>query len=92
MYELEQPVLLSQASVYWWDDRPWGGSRIPLWWRVEYKDDSGRWKSVDNKSDYKVEQDVANRVEFSPLKTKYVRLKFQLEQGQSAGIYEFEVK
>jgi len=92
VYEFEQNETVSQASVYWWDDRPWGGSRIPVWWKVEYKDENNKWKSVNNKTEYKIERDTPNKIEFEPIETKQIRLGFQLEKGQSAGIYEFEVK
>lgn len=90
-FELENPETISQASVYWWDDRPWGGSRIPVWWKVEYMD-KGKWIPVKNKKEYPVERDIVNKVEFEPVRTKQVRLLFQMEKDQSVGIYEFEIK
>lgn len=92
VYEFEQPETVSQASVYWWDDRPWGGSRVPLWWKIEYLDKNGEWVAVKNKNEYVPNQDIVNMVEFEAVTTLQVRLKFQLEKDNSVGIYEFEVK
>ncbi|GAA4780467.1 glycoside hydrolase family 127 protein [Olivibacter ginsenosidimutans] len=91
-YEFEKPEQISEASVYWWDDRPWGGSRIPDTWQVEYLDQNGNWAPVKNNVDYLVEQDKANKVTFNPVTTQKIRLKFQMGKDVSAGIYEFEVK
>jgi DUF1680 family protein len=91
-YEFEKLETVSEVSVYWLDDRPWGGSRIPLWWRIEYLDQNGDWKPIKNKNDYTTERDSVNKVEFEPITTKQVRLKFQMEKDKSVGIYEFEVK
>lgn len=91
-YEFEKPVQISQASVYWWDDRPWGGSRIPDSWRIEYLDLNGNWAEVKNTTAYTLEQDKTNTVTFETVSAQKVRLKFQMGKDFSAGIYEFEVK
>lgn len=91
-YELEKPETISEASVYWWDDRPWGGSRVPEWWTVEYQDKNGEWTPVKNKTAYKTERDMANKVYFEPVTTQHVRLRLQMAEDKSIGIYEFEVK
>jgi uncharacterized protein len=91
-YWFDQPETLSQAAVYWWDDRPWGESRLPLWWKVEFLDTNGEWKAVKNISQYSIERDVANKVQFEPVITRQIRLKFQLDKDKSAGLYELEVK
>lgn len=92
MYEFQKPESISQASVYWYDDRPWGGCRIPQSWAIEYKDRTGIWKPVKNITEYKTGQDIVNTVSFETITTKYIRLTFQLMEKESAGVYEFEVK
>ncbi|WP_433900377.1 beta-L-arabinofuranosidase domain-containing protein [Sphingobacterium puteale] len=91
-YEFERPVQISRASVYWWDDRPWGGSRIPDSWRIEYLDLNGNWAEVKNTTAYTLEQDKTNTVTFEPVSAQKVRLKFRMGKDVSVGIYEFEVK
>ncbi|MGB3065575.1 glycoside hydrolase family 127 protein [Sphingobacterium thalpophilum] len=91
-YELEKPAEISMANVYWWDDRPWGGCRIPDSWSVEYLNAEGNWTAVKNTTAYSNEQDKVNTVRFEPVKTQKVRLKFRMGKEVSVGIYEFEVK
>lgn len=89
-YEFSKPEKFSTASVFWYDDGPWGGCRIPLSWKVQYKDAKGNWKDVDKKGT--PEKDVVNKISFKPVTSQNVRLVFQLPEKESTGVYEFEVK
>lgn len=91
-YEFEKPESFSSAKVYWYDDRPWGGCRIPLSWNVQYKDTDGQWKDVKTKSPIQSEKDAVNEISFEPVKSQFVRIQFQLPEKESVGVYEFEVK
>lgn len=91
-YEFEKPETVSRASVFWYDDGPWGGCRIPLSWKVQYQDQHGGWKDVKTKDTYQSQKDIKNEIEFEPVTTKTVRLCVQLPEKESTGIYEFEVK
>ncbi len=82
----------STASVFWYDDGPWGGCRIPLSWGVQYKNEKGEWVDVKTKVPAKSEKDVLNKIEFEPVTSQSVRLQFQLPVEESTGVYEFEVK
>lgn len=88
----EQPETVSSAAVYWYDDGPWGGCRIPLWWKIQYKAEDGEWKDVTNTEDYVSKKDVLNTVSFEPVKAQDVRLVFQMPERESCALYEFEVK
>lgn len=90
-YEFESPAEISTASVFWYDDGPWGGCRIPVSWKVQYKQD-GIWKDVDAKKEYKSEKDILNTIDFEPVITKEVRVLFHSTEKESVAIYEFEVK
>lgn len=90
-YEFEAPAEISNASVYWYDDKPWGGCEIPCSWKIQYKQ-AGMWKDVNAKSEYKSVKDEVNFVEFAPVATQEVRLVFQMPEKDSSAIYEFEVK
>ncbi len=91
-YEFDSPAVISKASVFWYDDGPWGGCRIPLSWKVQYKDADGNWKDVNAKREYKSEKDVLNTMEFDSVTAKEVRLVFQTPEKESSAVYEFEVK
>lgn len=45
-YEYENPKKVSSSSVYWYDDGPWGGCRLPKNWKLYYKDMSGNWNPI----------------------------------------------
>lgn len=87
----EQPETVSRAAVYWYDDGPWGGCRIPLWWKIQYKTEDGTWKDVINTQAYVLKKDTLNTVTFEPVKTQHVRLLFQLPESESCALYEFDV-
>lgn len=91
-YTFEKEEQFSSASVYWYDDRPWGGCRIPTSWSVQYRNGNGEWEEVEIKGSNKPEKDAINNIEFEPVSSRQVRLIFQLTEKESTGIYEFEVK
>jgi uncharacterized protein len=73
-YEFKSPTKLSSAQVYWFDDRRF--CRIPLSWRVLYKDGE-TWKPVANVEPYVVAKDKFNSVTFAPVTTIAVRLEVE---------------
>lgn len=91
-YELSSPQTISTASVYWYDDGPWGGCRIPQSWNVQYKDTDGNWKDVNAKKAPTPVKNELNTIEFAPITTSAVRLNFQLPEKESCGVYEFSIK
>ncbi|GAB6119834.1 glycoside hydrolase family 127 protein [Dysgonomonas termitidis] len=92
VYDFDKPETFSTASVFWYDDGPWGGCRIPLSWGVQYKNDKGEWVDVRAKTPAKPEKNALNTMDFEPVTSQSVRLLFQLPVQESAGVYEFEVK
>ena len=90
-YEFKQPEKISHSEVYWFDDRPWGGCRIPLSWKIQYKNNMGEWMDVNATTQYEVKKDSWNQIQFEPVTTKSVRILFQLEEKNSVGIYEWKV-
>lgn len=91
-YEFETPQQISSSSVYWFDDAPWGGTRIPKSWKIYYKDDSGQWKDVENTSDYPIIKGMNNKVTFEPITTKSMKLEVLLPEKTHAGIYQWSVQ
>lgn len=91
-YEFPQPSTISRSIVYWYDDGPWGGCRVPKAWKVYYKDASGDWQPVPNDSGYGVKKGVANEVFFDEVKTTAVKLEIELPHDNAAGVFEWEIK
>ncbi|NDV58476.1 beta-L-arabinofuranosidase domain-containing protein [Bacteroides sp. 519] len=91
-YEFPEATSVSRSVVYWYDDGPWGGCRVPKAWKIYYKDNSGEWKPVPNDSGYGVKKGFANEVFFDTVKTKAVKLEVQLPDDNAAGVFEWEIK
>ena len=91
-YEFPSEATVSSATVYWYDDAPWGGCRIPQSWKVYYKDAQGQWQPVSGADKYGVEKGTGNTVNFDPVKTKAVKLEIVQPADNSSGLFEWEVK
>jgi len=91
-YDFATEKTVSRSTVYWFDDAPWGGCRIPQSWKVFYKDKNGEWQPVENTTDYKVEKGLGNEVVFKPVITKAVKIEVKLQEKNAAGIFEWEVE
>ncbi len=91
-YEFDQPQEVSSTTVYWYDDAPWGGCRIPKSWKVYYKDASGNWQPVANPSGYGVAKGDPNTVRFSKVKTTAMKLEIVQQDKNSAGLFEWAVE
>ena len=92
VYDFKGEQTVSSSTVYWFDDGPWGGCRIPEAWKVYYKNEAGTWVPVKNTADYPIQKDAPCTVEFEPVKTAAVKLEVQLPEDNAAGIFEWEVK
>ncbi len=90
-YDFARQALVSEAEVYWYDDTGRGECRLPASWQVLYKV-GDKWQPVENLDPYGLDKDVYNLVGFRPVLTQALRLEIQLQQGFSAGIYEWKVK
>ena len=91
-YDFSKRVKVSSSKVYWYDDSPSGGCRVPVSWVIYYKTDSSQWEPVKNLNGYGVEKDKLNEVKFDPVETGSLKLEVQLPSDNSAGIYEWIVK
>lgn len=90
-YEFDSTYTVSESKVYWFDDAPWGGCRVPLSWKLYYKKD-GEWVVVKNTSRYEIAKDKYNTVKFDPVTTSAMKLELQLPVDNSAGMHEWIVK
>ncbi len=89
-YTFETPRTVDETAVYWFDDRPGGGCRVPASWRLLY-DDNGTLKPVETGDEYGVARDRFNLVTFKPVTTTRLRLEAELHADASAGILEWQV-
>lgn len=83
---------VQSATVYWYDDGPWGGCRVPKSWKIYYKDASGNWVPVSNPDKYSVNKGAANTVNFDPVTTSALKLEVVLPDDNATGIFEWEVR
>lgn len=91
-YKFPEETAVSSSTVYWYDDEPWGGCRVPKSWKLYYKDSKGEWQPVSGVADYGTKKGYANRVEFDLIKTRELKLEIQLPDNNSSGIFEWEVE
>jgi hypothetical protein len=91
-YSFSQPEKVSKASVYWFDDGPWGGCRIPESWEILYMASDGSWKPVTTQNPYGLAKDKRNEVSFDVVQTSALRLQVKLPKDNASGIYEWIVE
>ena len=91
-YEFPQPATVQTCTVYWFDDAPWGGCRVPKSWRILYQDEKGQWQPVEGADKYPTVRGAACTVNFNPVKTKAVRLEVTQPDDFSSGLFEWIVK
>jgi hypothetical protein len=89
-YDFEKPETISSSKVYWFDDGPFGGCRVPAAWRLLYKKDE-EWIPVNPKTAYSIAKDQYSDVSFDSIKTTALRLEITLPKDHSSGIMEWVV-
>lgn len=90
-YTWPAPVLLSGATVYWFDDTGVGECRLPAGWGLEYLEGND-WKPVAATGSYGVALDQWCEVGFEPVRTTALRLRIRMREGWAAGIHEWRVR
>ncbi|MBQ8487097.1 MAG: glycoside hydrolase family 127 protein [Prevotella sp.] len=91
-YEFPQESNVQSATVYWYDDGPWGGCRVPQSWRILYLNAQGEWLPVTGADHYPTDKGTACTVSFDPVRTKALRLEIVLPIDNSAGLFEWSIK
>jgi len=91
-YEFPEENTVQSATVYWYDDGPWGGCRVPQSWRILYQDAQNQWQPVSGADEYPTHKGTASTVNFDPVKTKSLRLEVVLPADNSAGLFEWSVR
>ena len=90
-YELPETQKVQSATVYWFDDGPWGGCRVPKSWNIYYQDAAGKWQPVTGADTFGTQKGAANTVNFDPVNTKAVKIEVVLPDDNSAGIFEWQL-
>ncbi|WP_276480170.1 beta-L-arabinofuranosidase domain-containing protein [Paraflavitalea pollutisoli] len=90
-YDFDQEYTVSESKVYWFDDGPWGGCRIPASWKLYYKKGT-EWVPVTVTGNYETAKDKYNTVRFEPVKTTALKIEVQLPVEHATGIHEWMVK
>lgn len=91
-YEFPEASTVQSSTVYWFDDGPWGGCRVPKAWRIYYKNSNGEWQPVADADKYPTTKGSACTVNFNPVKTTAVKMEVDLPADNSAGLFEWSVK
>ena len=90
-YDFVSKTKVSECSVFWFDDGPWGGCRIPASWRILYK--SGKkWIPVKTTGPYPISKDKLDTIKFKTVTTNSLRLEVTLPKEFATGVYEWVVK
>ncbi|WP_314519919.1 glycoside hydrolase family 127 protein [Xanthocytophaga agilis] len=91
-YTFAKPEKVSSVKLYWFDDSPWGGCRVPESWKLLYLAADGKWKEVQNQNSYGIEKDKYNKVTFSPVQTEALKIEVKLPKEYAGGILEWSVE
>lgn len=91
-YDFKEPATVSTSTVYWYDDQPWQGCKVPDSWKLYYKDSTGAWTEVQNPSGYGTVKGAANTVNFTPVTTTAMKLEIVQPADKSCGVFEWSVK
>ena len=82
VYEFPEKTEVSSSTVYWYDDAPWGGCRLPRSWKIYYKNEAGEWTPVPEADAYPVSKGNPSAV----------KLEVVLPEKYAAGMYEWEIQ
>ena len=91
-YTFTEPQQVQSATIYWYDDQPWGGCKVPQSWNIEYQNAQGQWQPVADADSYPVKKGQPCTVHFAPVKTKMLRLNVKQPEKYSCGLFEWSVK
>jgi hypothetical protein len=90
-YTFEKASTVSESKVYWFDDEPTGGCRIPVEWRITYLDGE-QWKPVEATGPFSVTKNAYDAVAFKAVTTTALRLEVKFQTNYSVGVESWKVK
>ncbi len=91
-YTFPKEMTVSACTLYWFDDGPWGGCRVPKAWRILYRTSDGNWAPVKAITPYGCAKGEPNMVQFDAVTTTALKLEIDQPDKFSTGVYEWEVK
>ena len=91
-YEFPQTTTVSTSTVYWFDDQPWGGCKVPDSWKIYYRNSAGEWVEVEALGAYPREKGIASEVSFKPVSTDAVKIEIVQPEEYSCGLFEWDIK
>lgn len=91
-YTFPETKQIQSSTVYWFDDQPWGGCKTPDAWQIYYQDEEGKWQAVKDADAYPVKKGMACTVNFTPVKTRIVKIEVKQPEKYSCGLFEWIVK
>jgi uncharacterized protein len=89
-YDFPKPAIISKTKIYWFDDAPEGGCRIPDSWEILYLN-GNIWQPVKSSLHYNITKNAWDSLVFDPVKASAIKVKVKLNKHYSAGIYEWVV-
>ncbi len=90
-YDFDKPERISKTRVYWFDDGPDGGCRLPAEWEILYLN-GNIWEPVKPYNKYKITKDAIDSLVFEPVITTSVKIKVLLPASYSSGLYEWTIE
>lgn len=90
-YDFASEQTVSESKVYWYDDGPWGGCRIPVSYKLLYKKGE-QWLPVETTTAYEISKDRFNVLKFKPVNTTALKMLIQLPAEHATGVHEWAVK
>lgn len=90
-FDFEKNQEVSKVKVYWFDDGPRGGCRIPAAWKVQSMQ-NGKWVDVQNTSDYTITKSAWDEVNFKTVQTGQLRVLIDLPKDFASGLYEIIIE
>lgn len=91
VYDFEEPTRVAGVTVSWFSDEGRGECRLPRSWRVLYRNEVGDWVPMPDASGYELQKSTPLHVRFTPAVTKALKLELDMQEGFSAGLYEWVV-
>ena len=100
VYEFPKAETVQSSTVYWYDDGPWGGCRVPREWKLYYRDDKGDWQPVTFRNElmanpgattYPVVKGAPCKASFDSVTTDALKLEIRLPADNATGLFEWQV-
>jgi DUF1680 family protein len=89
--EFNEKHTISKVKVYWFDDGPSGGCRVPEEFELLYMS-GGRWEKITPSNQPKVTKDTWNMIDFVPVSSNALMLRVKLQKDFASGVHELIIE